>query len=59
LPVHESKKTLVINHKDTFAHIHKLSELAAQNDWELDTLSGQHDDLWSNPKPYIDLIIGS
>lgn len=56
LPLHESKKTLVVNHKDTFAHMHKLSDLADKHDWDLHFLNGQHDDLWTNPGPYISLI---
>ena len=28
----------------------------SQEGWDFVELPGQHDDLWSNPKPYVDLV---
>lgn len=46
----------VRNRHDTFMHPEGSVELAAQMDWQLLSLDGQHDDIWYNPEAYVGII---
>lgn len=54
LPAYE-KSTIVLirNHNDAFMHPTDATSLADDQNWQLRTLPGQHDDLWTNPGPYV------
>ncbi len=46
----------VRNRHDTFSNQNDMTELAANNKWTVISLEGHHDDLWSKPERYIELI---
>lgn len=52
-----SNVLLVRNERDSFLDPGVLDSLKAERNYKLIDLSGSHDDIWSNPKPYIDLIL--
>lgn len=41
---------------DTFMHPIESKVLAEKNGWQMHTIRGQHDDLWANPRPYVELL---
>lgn len=42
---------------DTFMHPIESEALAEKHGWHTHTLRGEHDDLWANPRPYIDILL--
>lgn len=46
----------VRNELDTFAHPEDFLVLSQRMNWKIETLPGSHDDLWSNPGPYIKIM---
>lgn len=57
LPNYSSKQIILIhNHQDTYMYEASSRELSEQRGWQFRNFSGQHDDLWQNPSPYIHLI---
>lgn len=47
---------LVRNKEDPFAHPEESTKLAKEKGWRYLTIDGQHDDLWINPKPIVEMI---
>ena len=57
LPEFEDASFIAIhNEKDPFIHSAELTKLADEKNWKLKRLSGHHDDIWSNPAPYIQIL---
>lgn len=47
----------VRNEHDPFMHPIESEALATERGWKLHKLSGGHDDLWTNPQPYVDILL--
>lgn len=57
LPSDEKSSIILLrNDQDTYMHHHESSKLSQQKGWKYLQIPGQHDDIWENPKPYVDLI---
>lgn len=52
----ESIVLAVRNKNDHFMHPVDSAALATSRGWKMENLTGHHDDLWINPKPYVELI---
>ena len=50
------KIVLVHNKLDTYMNDLVSNELAERREWNCINLDGQHDDLWQNPTPYLEII---
>lgn len=46
----------VRNESDVFQNPVELAKFAFNQGWHTHFLPGEHDDLWSNPQPYVELI---
>lgn len=51
-----STVVLVHNHEDSFSNINAITQLAKNRKFKLYKLPGLHDDIWTNPQPYVDLL---
>ncbi|MDQ3064824.1 MAG: hypothetical protein M3Q36_00960 [bacterium] len=51
----KSRMVVVRNQHDSFTHPYKIADIT-KDKWTRVSLPGGHDDLWENPKKYIDLI---
>lgn len=51
-----AKVILVRNERDTYIDAEVSQELAIDGKWAYVELPGQHDDIWTNPQPYIAMI---
>jgi hypothetical protein len=57
LPEFKGSQVVVVhNQLDTFMNETVSRKLANQNKWLYKNLNGQHDDLWDNPSPYVEII---
>ncbi len=57
IPLAEDKRVVLIHNKqDAYMHDNTGRAMAARRGWEYVDLDGQHDDLWQNPKPYIEIV---
>lgn len=58
LPTTDIDTTIVAvrNKDDHFSHPAHLEKLAKEKDWKFNTFDSHHDDIWVNPKPYVELI---
>lgn len=55
----KARRVLVVNNSDdVFNDQRAVKELSRKYGWEYKAVPGQHDDLWHNPKKYIDIIKG-
>ena len=55
--VEGSQKVIIVrNLSDTFTDSEILKIITETNNWTYEIFDGQHDDLWMNPEPYIELI---
>ena len=52
----QSKVVLVHNQQDTYMQVENSQKLAKERKWLLINLNGQHDDMWQNTQPYIELV---
>lgn len=55
--VDEAKVLILRNQDDPLSHHQKITEFAKASNWNTISLPGVHDDLWLNPKRYVDILI--
>ncbi len=54
---HVAPKVVIIrNDNDHFLHPEEMHKIATLNNWFIKLLPGQHDDIWTNPSPYVKLV---
>lgn len=58
LPESSSAQIVAVrNENDAFLHPELINDIAEKRGWKVERLDGQHDDLWKNPEPYIDILM--
>ncbi len=57
LPKNQDSSVLLLrNDDDTYMHNAQSQKLSKEKGWKYLQIPGQHDDLWANPKPYVEII---
>ncbi len=51
-----AKVLIVHNQNDSFSETSAMKTLAKENSYKFIGFGGLHDDIWTNPKPYVDLL---
>jgi len=51
-----SQVVILHNHQDAYMNEPACRAMAKVRNWQYKNLDGQHDDLWQNPQPYINII---
>lgn len=52
----KTKVVFIHNQNDSFSQLEGLRLLSKEKGFGLVQFPGLHDDIWTNPKPYVDLL---